>query len=166
MKYIIGLLLCFITLLVQAHPHHVSITTLRYNAESQLFEVTIKTFTEDLEKALFPFSGDDTPIDDEKLQSEINKNIDAYVKHSIQLMVNDKPVTFNLLGKEVEIHDCYLYYQIPLTEVPKTVKVTSSYLTEAFEDQSNAFHFECGGETKSTFTKAGATEGSVDLSCN
>ena len=52
MKFLVSIVVLLTTLSGFSHPHHVSIATVTYNVNTLSFEISLKTFSDDLEMAL------------------------------------------------------------------------------------------------------------------
>ena len=68
MKFLVSIVVLLTALSGFSHPHHVSIATVTYNANTLAFEISLKTFSDDLEMAL---------------EKEFNSNVKTYAKISI-----------------------------------------------------------------------------------
>jgi hypothetical protein len=142
-----------------AHKFYVSHYTVEY--KSQALQLTIKVFTDDLEKALK--QKDPALLINEKSDPKIlGPKIMAYYKEHLQLKT-DKALPLEWIGYELENDLVWIYLEIPdLAKVPTSIEIKCDALTEVYEDQINLFRLDCG-ELKETFSlRKGETVKKVD----
>ncbi|MBE77132.1 MAG: hypothetical protein CMG41_05285, partial [Candidatus Marinimicrobia bacterium] len=108
-KTIIILILFFFCGLF-SHPFHATITSFDCKKNSKNIEVTIKIFTNDLEKELREGKKDDLIIDSKKSLYNIDNLIFMYIKQKLVIAINGSRKELSWVGKEIEndITWCYL----------------------------------------------------------
>ena len=118
------------------HAFHTSLTEMRYNAKSKGFEVSLRVFTDDLEKVL---SHDNQ---NKKIVIENNDNNDALVeqylkKHFMLVNAKNQLKTIQYVGKEKEGDATWIYLEIPLNEAVAGLKLKNDVLIDMYDDQTN-----------------------------
>lgn len=118
------------------HDFHTSLAEVNYNASSKSFEVSLRVFTDDLERALSEANN----IKGLRLEKGKKHNdlIEKYLQEHFYLLnsKNQKePMTF--YGKELEADVTWLYFEIPLKKSLKGYQLHNSVMTELFGDQMN-----------------------------
>ncbi len=144
MKYLLWIL-AFVSLSSWApHKFYVSNNIVEYNARTQLYEVTCKIFTDDLERALAP-DGTSLFLGSEKERNDVNWLIQEYIEKKFKVKINDKPIQFKYIGKEVDPELTHLYFEFAYVDMPNTVTVENTVLFEHFEDQKNIIDLRLNG---------------------
>jgi hypothetical protein len=122
------------------HEFHASVTKMEYNAKEQVFEISMRIFTDDFEKALSAASNSKVNLSDAPSRTT-DKNdplIDQYVQAHFRFLTPQKqmkPVKY--VGREVEADANWLYLEMPFAEPFKGGVLKQDVLTEAFDDQVN-----------------------------
>jgi hypothetical protein len=130
------------------HAFHTSITEMRYNPKEKTFEISLRVFTDDLEKTLSANN------QNKKFVIEnTDKNdpfIEQYVhKHFVVTTPKNQKANFQYLGKEKEGDATWIYLEMPLNESIKGSKIQNSVLMDSFEDQTNIVNIFMNNDKKS-----------------
>ncbi len=135
----IGLLLLtmFISGAWMMHEFYVSLSELRYNAETERFEVSMRIFPDDLDRALMTRSGIHTQLATELEHKSADSLLMVYLLEKFSIEVNGKKLELNYLGKEPESDAVWCYLESSRVAVPDTLMVRNEILTEYFLDQVN-----------------------------
>ncbi len=148
MAMIAQILLIFFTWL--AHPFHVSVCDVEYNEKTQSLEISQRIFLDDLEEALRKKSGwttlDVVNPSDKKRFDELMK---GFVIDNLTIAVNNKEVTLNYLGHELESDAIWCYLEVKGINKLETISVENRVLIGAFPDQVNLIHIKKDGNIKS-----------------
>jgi hypothetical protein len=121
---------------IQPHDYHVSVTQMQYNSASKVFELSVRIFTDDLEKALGATNGNrrftvkDGDANDTFVSSYVSKNL--LLSNARQEMAQ-----LRYIGKQQEDDATWIYIEIPVQLPVKGYKLQNSILTETFDDQVN-----------------------------
>jgi hypothetical protein len=126
------------------HKFYVSNNIVEYNPRTQLYEVTCKIFTDDLERALAP-DGTSLFLGSEKERNDVNWLIQEYIEKKFKIKINDKLIQFKYIGKEVDPELTHLYFEFAYVDMPNTVTVENTVLFEHFEDQKNIIDLRLNG---------------------
>lgn len=119
------------------HEFYVSITEIRYNAGSERFEISIRLFPDDLDRALLHRSGIHAQLATELEHKKADSLLMAYLMEDFSLKVNGFMLELDYLGKEVESNAIWCYLESSRIEAPKAISVQNKILTEYFPDQVN-----------------------------
>ena len=129
------------------HDFHTSIAEIEYNSKSRAFEVSLRVFIDDFEKALGALSGQKEVLD------ETDDHHDLIMKYLQQkfYIVNrrGKKKAMNFIGKEFKVDAMWLYIEIPYRESLRKAKFNNSILMEHFDDQVNIVNLKYKGKKES-----------------
>ncbi|MCE7067310.1 DUF6702 family protein [Dyadobacter sp. CY326] len=150
------LLFCLLTLSSSVHDYHVSVTQMQYNPAIRTFEVSIRMFTDDLEKGLT--QGNDKQRVVIKNDDKNDPLVERYVLKSFVLMDSQKkPVAIKYVGKEQEEDATWVYLEIPFQGPLNGYKLQNSTLMEVFDDQVNMTNIKNASEKRTFLFKKGQT---------
>ena len=136
------------TLYREAHDFHTSLTEMRYNAKAKNFEISLRVFTDDLEKVLSANN------QNRKFTLENNdKNdplVEAYVrKHFVVTNPKNQKLNINYIGREKEGEATWIYLELPVNESIKGSKIQNDVLIDMFDDQTNILNIFIQNQKKS-----------------
>ncbi|MCF0038610.1 DUF6702 family protein [Dyadobacter fanqingshengii] len=138
------------------HDYHVSVTQMQYNAALKTFEVSIRMFTDDLERALS--QGNDKQRVVIKNDDKNDPLVERYVLKSFVLADSQKkPVAIKYVGKEQEEDATWVYLEIPFSGPLNGCKLQNSTLMEVFDDQVNMTNIKNASEKRTFLFKKGQT---------
>lgn len=119
------------------HDFHTSLTEINYNPKTKSLEMTIRVFTDDLERALTNINNDKA-VKIQPTDYSTDPLIIKYLrKHLAFVSPNKDVVPYDFLGKEVELDATWLYVEVPAAENLKGYSIFNSIMTELFDDQTN-----------------------------
>jgi hypothetical protein len=155
-----SLLLCpfliffVLTLSSSVHDYHVSVTQMQYNPALKTFEVSIRMFTDDLERALS--QGNDKQRVVVKNNDKNDPLVERYVLKSFVLTDGQKkPVAIKYVGKEQEEDATWVYLEIPFQGPLNGYKLQNSTFMEVFDDQVNMTNIKEVSEKRTFLFKKG-----------
>ena len=134
------------------HEYHVSITRLRYEATQKTLEISVRTFTDDLEKGLslananrrFVLRNDD----------ENNAYLEQYLRKHFAVAGPDRQLrSFRFIGKEQEADATWIYLEVPFSGNPDGWVMRHDLLMETFDDQVNMVNVKWGDDRKTYLFK-------------
>jgi len=125
------------------HPIHVSVTSLEYLEDEELFSASFKIFTDDFEAILFRNYGVKLKIDeDPKPESQI-PYFNRYISESFYFIVNeDKKMIPLFERKKVNEEAVWLYYSFKCSQSIKSVRIHNALMMDMFDDQTNLLIFK------------------------
>ena len=137
-----------IGLLNVAHPFFMSVIDINHNAKEATLEISVRVFSDDLEKTLQQFSKQKIDIANAAQKELIEKQLQAYVSQRLKLNVNGKPVNFRILGYEQQMESTWCYFEIENQPFVNTVDVDCSLLYDYESNQVNIVHVKTKGIQK------------------
>ena len=138
------------------HPIHVSVCDVEYDEGAQRLEMTMRTFTDDLEMQIRKETGKSSmdilnppaPFTSDQLFRE-------YFERHLKFSVDGKEVAFKFIGHEVEAGSVYSYLMITgLTDVTE-ISVFNDVLLDTFDDQVNLIHVKVRDDTHTMMFRKG-----------
>lgn len=127
--------------LVFIHPFHISLTEIKWNSETEHLEISQKIFWDDLEIGLTDFHDESVDFLNPGNKEKLRKQIEAYLQVKNGVWIEDKGVTLNFIGFEVEEDAAWFYLESEKVSKPTSIKVKNSLLLETFPDQKNVVQF-------------------------
>lgn len=119
------------------HEFYVSLTEIRYNKQTERFELSIRIFPDDLDRALLARSGIHTQLATELEHRQADSLLISYILEDFTLEVNGKKLPLEYLGKEPESNAIWCYLESAKVVNPESITVRNAILTEYFPDQVN-----------------------------
>jgi hypothetical protein len=133
------------------HDYHVSVTQMHYNPAQQLFEVSIRTFTDDLELGLSRDNNGRKFTLHNKDQNDAY--VEKYVTKHFSLFSTKQKIKIDYLGKEQEADATWIYLEIPFQGSLEGIKLQNSILTDTYSDQINMLNFKMNQLAKTILYK-------------
>lgn len=133
------------------HDFHASVTQMQYNPKERAFEISIRIFTDDFEKALSQEANTKVHLDGSPGQPH-DKNeplIEKYIRSHfayVNPQKQTKPITY--VGHEVEADANWIYLEMPYSEPFKGGLLKQNVLMEMFDDQVNMVNIQYQGQKK------------------
>jgi hypothetical protein len=137
----LGLGLVLLTLFISGawmmHKFYVSLSEVRYNTETERFEVSMRIFPDDMDRALLARSGIITQLATELEHKSADSLLMVYLLEDFSIKVNGALLELNYLGKEPESDAIWCYLESSRVPAPENITIQSALLTEYFPDQVN-----------------------------
>ena len=132
------------------HDFHASVTQMQYNPKERTFEISVRIFTDDFEKALsaatnskINLSG--SPGSNDKNDALLEKYVLAHFSY-VSPQKQAKPIKY--VGHETEADANWLYLEMPYTESLQGGSLKQNVLMEYFDDQVNMVNIQYQGQKK------------------
>jgi len=138
-----------------SHDFFVSITEIDHSATENTLQITVKLFTDDLEKALEAQGTEKLYLGTDKEAEKANQYIEKYLHQKLLLNVNDSLVDFNYLGKEFDLEATWCYAEVENIPKVHTLEVTNKIFLDSFEGQTNIVHTHIHNKKKSLLLSEG-----------
>ena len=134
------------------HDFHTSITRMDFNAKEKSFEISIRVFTDDFEKAL---SKDNNGQKIVVVNNDKNDPlVEKYIRKHFALLTSQKQKkNYSYVGKEQEADATWIYIEIPMLEAITGFSLQNSIMHDLFEDQINLVNLNFQGQKKSYIFK-------------
>lgn len=145
-QFCAGLLLLSLSASRPAHDFHASVTQMQYNPKEKTFEISVRVFTDDLEKALSQETNAPVHLNkDGKSDAIIENYVRAHFAY-MTLQKLAKPIQY--VGHEVEVDANWIYLEMPYAESFRGGLLKQSMLMETFDDQVNMVNIRYLGQKK------------------
>lgn len=138
----------------RAHPLKMAYTSVKYNPQEQVFEVSHRVFQDDFELTLNERYGHrGANVYEEQRSQAVQEVVNRFFARNFALKVNGRSLRMNYKQTEqkhqmgIIVH--YQTERVVLDHV-ETITVENTILMEQFEEQVNMFHINIYGELKRT----------------
>jgi len=148
------------------HEFYVSITELRYNTQSERFEVSIRIFPDDLDRALLERTGIHTQLATELEHKSADSLLMVYLLEDFSIQLDGREIELDYLGKEPESDAIWCYLESSKVSSPETITVRNEILTEYFMDQINIIQVYHGKWNKGLMLNRNQISGKLTLGAN
>ncbi|GAB3756567.1 hypothetical protein GCM10028817_26830 [Spirosoma pomorum] len=119
---------------------------MQYNPQEKAFEISIRIFTDDLEKTLAKEVG--KPVD-LSVKAKNDPLLEKYIRaHFTYLNPQRQAKPFTYVGHEVEDDANWLYLEMPYDEAFQGGVMRQNILMEVFDDQVNMVNIQYKGQKK------------------
>lgn len=132
-----------------AHKFYMSITDIKYNEQANSLEITIKFFTDDLEKALEKESKQRIYLGTEKEIDQINPILKTYLQERFIIKKNEQNLSLIYIGKESESDYTWAYLELKDYNPQEKIWIQNTVLIDLFPEQVNRINFQNNIYTKS-----------------
>lgn len=146
----------FLFIWIILHPFHVGLTDINFNPDSKTYQISIKLFTDDLEKGLEEFSGLSVDIVDSDF-SEISDSLIAHYIDQHFLITSSTKLELEYIGSEKEYDVTWIYLESGRTQLQKEIYVTNEILISTYSDQTHILHLTVDEEIQSDLIHSGKT---------
>ncbi|PWH81710.1 peptidase E [Algibacter marinivivus] len=131
------------------HKYYISVTQINYIEDKQSVQITSRFFIDDFENALKE-NYDESIVLAEKDEAErFDSYINKYLKKRIELIINDKSVSFNFIGKEYDGDIIRCYLEVENVKSIESFSITNSVLFDLQSDQQNIVKMNINSKNKS-----------------
>ena len=145
------------------HEFYVSITEIRYNALRERFEISMRIFPDDLDKALLERNGLHTQLATALEHTLADSLLMVYLLEDFSLEVDGEKLELNYLGKEPESDAIWCYLESSRIRAPETMNIRNKVLTEYFPDQVNIIQVYHGKWNKGLMLDRQETSGTLRM---
>lgn len=122
------------------HPFFVSIIEINHNTKEATVEISVRVFTEDLEKTLQKYATARVDMISPANKDFLDKQISNYLSQKIKLKINGQSMVFTYLGHEIQKESVWSYLEIPKIAVIKKIEIDCTLLYDFEKEQSNIIH--------------------------
>ncbi|QJW91946.1 hypothetical protein HNV11_22455 [Spirosoma taeanense] len=126
---------------------------MQYNPKERTFEISVRVFTDDFEKALSSEAGSRISLSaaapTDPSADKINPLIEKYIRLHFAYVTPQKqakPITY--VGHEIEADANWLYLEMPYAEPFRGGLLKQNVLMELFDDQVNMVNITYQGQKK------------------
>ncbi len=146
-KHLISCILFLaISFVSTAHEFHTSLVQMDYNAKTKSFEISLRVFSDDMEKAI----GLSNALNGFRIDkhSEADQLLEKYLRQMFILKQKGKTLDYKYLGKQIENDVTWIYIEVPAANC-HSIGVECKLLTDVFKDQANIVNWQCDSDRKS-----------------
>ncbi|MEZ0538192.1 DUF6702 family protein [Fibrella arboris] len=131
------------------HDFHTSLTQMQFDAKSQMVEVSVRMFTDDLETALTKENGG--KLVNLSGPAKADQLLERYVrKHFVVADAQRKPRSYTYVGYEQEADAHWVYLEMPASgaDTFKNIVIKQDILMDLFSDQVNLINIQYNQQKK------------------
>lgn len=129
-----------------SHKFYFSNTDLHVNRETQALEISVRTFTDDTERALMEGRTSPLRLGDERQDAAAPALLEAYLKEHLILLSGTDTLNLAFVGFEVEGYDLtWSYLECPLPPNTQPITIHSTLFLELFDEQINSVDCDVSG---------------------
>jgi hypothetical protein len=131
------------------HPFFVSVIDIQHNQKEASIEISVRTFTDDLEKMILKESNVKLDLSDPKQKTKADAMVNQYIQKKISLAANGAKVNMEYIGFEIQSESTWSYFEVKNVKQLKQLNVFCELLFGINPQQINIFHVTSGGNRKS-----------------
>ncbi len=143
-RYLMALLFLLVTGAWLMHEFYVSLTELRHNPVSEMLEVSMRIFPDDMDRALLEKSGIQTELATETEHPRADSLLREYLLDHLKVEINQQEIQLNYLGKETEGNAIWCYLESAPVSDPEHIRIENTLLLFTFPDQVNIIQVYVG----------------------
>jgi hypothetical protein len=136
-------------LLTLLHPFFVSVIDINHNEKEATIEISVRTFTTDLENRLEKEYNVKLDLADPKQKGKAELYINAYMQKRLGLNANGAKVNLDYIGFEIQKESTWSYFEVKNVKQLNQLDVFCEILFGINPQQINIIHAKVKGQTKS-----------------
>ncbi len=139
----------FTAIIALLHPFFVSVIEINQNEKEATLEISVRTFTNDLEKMIQAESNTSLDISQPAQKKKADVLIAAYLKKRLNLKSNGATCNLEYVGFEIQKESTWTYFEVKNIKQLKQLDVLCEVLFGVNNQQINIIHVTNKGERKS-----------------
>ena len=136
-------------LIALLHPFYVSVIDMNHNSKDATIEISVRTFTADLENRLEKEYNVKLDLADPKQKAKAEQYINLYVQKRLALTANGSKGKMEYVGFEIQKESTWTYFEIKNIKQLSQLNVLCEVLFGVNDQQINIFHVNAKGVRKS-----------------
>lgn len=136
-------------LLALLHPFYVSVIDINHNEKEASLELSVRTFTTDLETRLEEEYHVKLDLADPKQKTKAEQYINLYVQKRLGLTANGAKTKMDFIGFEIQKESTWSYFEVKNIKELKQLEVFCEILFGIDPSQINIIHVKTNGKRKS-----------------
>jgi hypothetical protein len=136
-------------LIALLHPFYVSVIDINHNNKEASLEISVRTFTTDLETRLENEYHVKFDLADPKQKAKSEEYINLYVQKRLSLTANGIKGKMDFIGFEIQKESTWSYFEIKNIKQIKQLEVYCEILFGIDPSQINIIHAKANGQKKS-----------------
>ena len=146
---LIGLNPFISALIALLHPFFVSVIEINHNEKEASIEISVRTFTNDLEKMMGAEAKTTIDLSQANQKNKADALIDAYLTKRLNLTANGKKCNLEYVGFEIQKESTWSYFEVKNIKQLNQLNIICEILFGVNEQQINIFHVKAKGNRKS-----------------
>jgi hypothetical protein len=125
---------------IAAHPVHVTVTNIDFNASKKCFDISIKLFQDDFEAVVQQDLQSSLDLTNANERNGTDEKIMEYLKSNFTITINDKPESatkLKLVRRELQEGAVWLYLTYPLKGKITSLVIFNNLLNSLYRDMTN-----------------------------
>ena len=131
------------------HPFYVSVIDINHNEKEANLEISVRTFTTDLETRIEKEYNVKLDLSDPKQKAKAEEYINLYVQKRLSLSPNGLKGKLDFIGFEIQKESTWSYFEIDNIKQLKQLDVFCEILFGIDPQQINILHVKANGQKKS-----------------
>ncbi len=136
-------------LMALMHPFYVSVIDINHNEKEANLEISVRTFTTDLETRIEKEYNVKLDLSDPKQKAKAEEYINLYVQKRLALSPNGVKGKLDFIGFEIQKESTWSYFEINNIKQLKQLDVFCEILFGIDPQQINILHVKANGQKKS-----------------
>ncbi|MEN9697606.1 MAG: hypothetical protein RLZ56_1027 [Bacteroidota bacterium] len=136
-------------LLAILHPFYVSVIDINHNPKEASLEMSVRTFTTDLETRLENEYNVKLDLADPKQKAKAETYINLYIQKRLALTANGNKCKMDFIGFEIQKESTWTYMEVKNIKQLKELSVFCEILFGIDPQQINIIHVQANGQKKS-----------------
>jgi hypothetical protein len=137
------------------HDYHFGYTEVFYNKDNKSIEVSIKVFTDDLNKGIKGEYNIDLKLNNALELSNSNKIIQQYLLKNLSFNIDNKLREYNYIGREYKEDAIWIYVEVTKVKKIKEFQLKNSLLFDTYDDQKHRIYIDLNNSTHSAILEKG-----------
>ena len=136
-------------LIALLHPFYVSVIDINHNEKEASLEMSVRTFTSDLETRLDQEYHVKLDLSDPKQKAKAEEYINLYIQKKLALTANGVKGKMDFIGFEIQKESVWSYFEVKNVKQLKQLDVFCEILFGIDPQQINIIHAKANGQKKS-----------------
>jgi len=139
----------FTAMFTLLHPFFVSVIDINHNEKEATIEISVRCFTNDLEKMIAAETKTTIDLSAPSQKSKGDALLKAYLSKRLNLSVNGNKANLDYVGFEIQKESTWTYFEIKNIKQLSQLNVFCEVLFGVNDQQINIFHVSAKGSRKS-----------------
>jgi hypothetical protein len=139
----------FTAMFTLLHPFFVSVIEINHNEKEATIEISVRCFTNDLEKMIAADTKTTIDLSQASQKSKGDALLKAYLTKRLNLSVNGNKTTLEYVGFEIQKESTWTYFEIKNIKQLNQLNVLCEVLFGVNDQQINILHVNAKGNRKS-----------------
>lgn len=130
------------------HPFYVSYTDIEYNNKSQALEISVRIFSDDLERALNEECNCKIDVLNPVFKKQTEQWVNTYLQKRLGIKNDNKSLQLKFIGLEHKEGSTWNYFEVSNIANVKKLEINNKILFGIHDEQINMIHFKINGVSK------------------